>query len=57
MLFVADCIRLIAANTLPTLEGFGDFKRGVKVIRILKYSDDLCYWLRKKRCYRVGLLD
>jgi hypothetical protein len=38
-------------------EAFEDFKIG-QVIRTVKSADDfVCYWLRKKQCYRTLLLD
>jgi len=53
MLFVTDSIQLYSEYlTKEALEGFVDFKIG-QVIRTVKYADDLCYWLRKKRCYRA----
>jgi hypothetical protein len=39
--------------TKEALEWFGDFKIGGQVIPTVKYVDDLCYWLRKKLCYRA----
>jgi hypothetical protein len=38
---------------MGAVEGFGDFRIGGKVIRNEKYGMTLCYWLRKKRCYRA----
>ena len=52
------CLSLILFNLYRTYlakkatEGFGDFKI---VIRIVKYTDTLCYWLRKEWCYRARL--
>ena len=34
--------------TKEALEGSGDLK--INIIQTVKYADDLCYWLRKKRC-------
>ena len=53
MLLITDSIQLYSEYlTKEALEGFVDFKIG-QVIRTVKYADDLCYWLRKKRCYRA----
>ena len=39
--------------TKEALEGFGDLKIEGEIIHNVKYADDLCYWLKKKRCYRT----
>jgi len=57
MLFVTNSIQLCSEYlTKEALEGFVDIKIG-QVIRTVKYADDLCYWLRKKRSYRAWLKD
>jgi hypothetical protein len=53
----AVCHRLYSnCRAKEALEGFEEFKIG-QVIRSVKYGDDLCYWLKKKTCYRACLID
>jgi len=45
--FYSECL------TKEALEGFGDFKIDGQIIQTVKMQMTLCYWLRKKRCYRT----
>jgi hypothetical protein len=43
--------------TKESLEGYGNFKIGRRVIHTVNCGDTLCSCLRKKGCYRVRLRD
>jgi hypothetical protein len=43
--------------TKEALEGFGDFRIEGKVIRTMKYAEDLVLQIREKRYYRERLID
>jgi hypothetical protein len=54
MPFVTNLFNLYSeCLTKEALEVFGDLKIEGQIINAVKYTDDLCYWLREKWCYRT----
>jgi hypothetical protein len=57
-LFVANSIKLIhRVPNQETLEGFENFKLGGKVMRSVKYAEEIVLQLKNKRYYKERVID